>query len=303
MSGRSDPSPETETSQDEDGAIVEQISADAAFELLGNETRLSILRALFDAEGALAFSALNDAVGTTDSGRFNYHLDKLRQVFVRKTDDGYELTAEGRDVVGSILAGPYTKTVDADPVAVGADCSTCGGALAGYFDDGLVRVACEDCERRVISLPVPPGAFEAYPREEWPVVAERWTRREVETMQRGFCPVCHGPSTTRVVTEPERLHDAFDVGVRYGCERCGEELASNVEASVVPHPSVVAFYHERGVDVTTTPVWELDWAVRPVAEVAATDPLRVTVPVECDGDRLVLTLDESAAVVEERVES
>lgn len=286
-----------------DGAIVEQISADAAFELLGNEGRLAVLRALFDADEAQSFSDLHDAVDIRDSGQFNYHLEKLVGVFVRKTDEGYRLTAEGKDVVGSILAGPYTKTVEADPVPVDATCASCGGPLVGRFDDDeLVRVACDDCDRNVISLTIPPGAFEDYPREAWPVVAERWTRRQFETMQQGFCTVCHGPTTSHLETDPEALYDVFEVGVRYVCERCGEDMFANVEASLVFHPAVVAFHHERGVDIGTTPIWELDWAVRSSAEIVAEDPLRVEVSVECDGDVLVLTLDDRGDVVDERVE-
>lgn len=283
-----------------DEAIVEQISADAAFELLGNETRLDVLRALFDADGPLPFSELQDVVGLRDSGRFNYHLEKLLAVFVRKSDRGYELTAEGRDVVGSILAGAYTKTVEADPIPVDATCWSCHGSLAGMFADDHVRIACMDCDRTIISLAIPPGAFEQYERAEWPIVAEQWTRRKFETMRNGFCLVCDGPTGRRLETDPEGLQDEFDVGVRYTCERCGEELFSNAEASVIGHPAVTAFHYQRGVDLTETPMWDLDWAVRPTAEVVSTEPLRVAVPVEHDGDRLLLTLDERATVVEER---
>jgi hypothetical protein len=49
-------------------------------------------------------------------------------------------------------------------------------------------------------------------------------------------------------------------------------------------------------------IWELEWAVQPTATVDAGDPVRVEVPIELDGDRLVLVLDGDAAVVEERRE-
>ncbi|MFB6202755.1 MAG: winged helix-turn-helix domain-containing protein [Halorhabdus sp.] len=285
----------------ESGAIVEQLSADTAFELLSNDTRLSTLRALFDADEPLSFSELNGAVGTSDSGQFNYHLDRLRGVFIRKTDEGYELTAEGLDVVGSLLAGPLTKTVEAEPVPVDADCPYCDGSLAGLFDDDHVRVACRDCDRNVISLAVPPGTFEHYPREEWPRVAEQWTRQEFETAHRGFCPVCHGPVESRIETDSEGIYDVFEAGVSYACQRCGETRHANVSACLLWYPVVVAFYHERGIDVERTPVWEFEWAVRPTAEVRSEDPLRVAVPVEHDEDRLVIVVDEAAAVVDHRL--
>ncbi|MEF8791004.1 MAG: ArsR family transcriptional regulator, partial [Haloarculaceae archaeon] len=84
---------------DPSGSPLQSVSAGArateAFELLGNETRLAILVALweqyepFGRDGAVRFSELRARVGTADSGRFNYHLDRLDDHFVESTDDGY----------------------------------------------------------------------------------------------------------------------------------------------------------------------------------------------------------------------
>jgi hypothetical protein len=87
------------SSQAAAGAAGER--ATEAFATLGNETRLSILLALWEAyepfvaTNAVAFSELRERVGMRDSGQFNYHLDKLRGHFVRKTDAGYELRRAG----------------------------------------------------------------------------------------------------------------------------------------------------------------------------------------------------------------
>jgi DNA-binding transcriptional ArsR family regulator len=285
-----------------DGDVIERQSADEAFEMLSNGTRLRILRCLFETDGMLTFSALRECVGLRDSGQFNYHLDKLIGTFVRSTDDGYELTTPGRRVVGAILAGEYTKTVEGDPVGIGADCQHCGGPLCGFFEENLVRIACGDCDRNVISLHMPAGAFEAYPREKWPLVAERWTRLEFETARAGFCPTCRGPVDYRVVLEDTELHDVFEAAVEYSCRRCSLSMSANPASSVVPHPAVVGFHHEHGIDIEETPVWELEWPVRPTGEVVSESPVRVEVPIELGGDRLVLVLDGDAAVVEERRE-
>jgi hypothetical protein len=293
-----DPTAETPS----EGGVVERLSADDAFGLLGNETRLDIVRALFDAEGERSFSALREAVGVRDSGQFNYHLEKLVGSFVRKTDDGYGLTRAGSQVAGSIVAGQYTKTVEGDPVPVDADCPYCDGPLVARFEDDMVRVACEDCEQVVLGLPVPPGAFEDYPRCEWPAVAERWTRVAFESAERGFCRTCHGPVRAQVELDPDGGFEPFEAAVRYVCQRCGTGVRASAGASVLFAPAVVAFYHDRGVDVSEMPMWEFDWAVRPSASVVSEDPTRVEVPVEHDGDRLVLTLDEGGDVVDERRE-
>lgn len=68
-----------------------------AFDLLGDETRLRIVEALLDADPEpLRFSEVRDRVGTRDTGRFNYHLNRLRGALVEKGAEGYVLTSAGR---------------------------------------------------------------------------------------------------------------------------------------------------------------------------------------------------------------
>lgn len=62
-----------------------------ALSVLADETRLEVLRALAEAERALSFSELRKRAGVDDSGRFNYHLERLCEYFIRETADGYEL--------------------------------------------------------------------------------------------------------------------------------------------------------------------------------------------------------------------
>ncbi|MFB6271202.1 MAG: winged helix-turn-helix domain-containing protein, partial [Halobacterium sp.] len=62
-----------------------------AFERLSDPVRVELLRELW-LEGRhdpVPYAALQDTVGVRDSGRFNYHLQRLTDVFVEKTDDGY----------------------------------------------------------------------------------------------------------------------------------------------------------------------------------------------------------------------
>jgi len=282
------------------GDVVERRAADEAFELLSNGTRLGILKCLFEADEPTTFSALREAVGMADSGQFNYHLDKLLGTFVRVTEEGYELTTAGTRVVGAVLAGAFTKTIEGDPVGVDAACQLCGAGLAGFFEGNLIRIACTGCDRDVISMNILPGALEPYPREEWPLVAERWTRQELGMVRSGFCPTCRGPVDRRMEVDESELVDVFEAVVVYSCRRCNMEMTANAATSVVPHPAVVGFHHDHGIDVEETPLWELEWAVQPTGEVVSGDPVRVEIPVELDGDRLVLVLGGDATVVEAR---
>ncbi|ADD06162.1 HTH domain protein [Natrialba magadii ATCC 43099] len=60
------------------------------FKPLGNETRLEILRVLYDhlqstsREATLSYSTLRSEVGVTDKGNFNYHLRQLDGLFVER---------------------------------------------------------------------------------------------------------------------------------------------------------------------------------------------------------------------------
>ena len=69
------------------------------FTLLSDETRVRILVALAEHPDRLrSFSDLRSHVGVTDSGQFNYHLDRLCERLVARTDDGYVLTDTGQAV-------------------------------------------------------------------------------------------------------------------------------------------------------------------------------------------------------------
>ena len=64
---------------------------------------------------------------------------------------------------------------------------------------------------------------------------------------------------------------------------------------------MIAFFHEHGPD-TKAPEDELAYRVLfdaiEVVAVRSEEPLEVTVTVELDGDRLVVTLDDEARVVD-----
>ncbi|MFB6175614.1 MAG: hypothetical protein ABEI99_00435 [Halobaculum sp.] len=88
--------------RDRGGSTTEQSGTEqtAVFDLLSDETRLAIVteldRARRDGEAdGLRFSTLRGRVGAADSGRFNYHLKKLRGTLVRKDGDHYVLTPTG----------------------------------------------------------------------------------------------------------------------------------------------------------------------------------------------------------------
>jgi hypothetical protein len=105
---------------------VQEVDPTDALEVLGDETRAAILRALAEAEEPLAFSELRRRADVRDPGRFNYHLSKLREYFVREVDGGYALRDAGSRVVAAagVAAGSAAEPDIVDDSA-DSEPSTC----------------------------------------------------------------------------------------------------------------------------------------------------------------------------------
>ncbi|WP_435334129.1 ArsR/SmtB family transcription factor [Haloarchaeobius sp. TZWWS8] len=277
-----------------------------AFALLGNETRVAILHELWRSlgEGPVSFSDLRERVGMRDSGQFNYHLTKLTDAFVRKTDDGYSLRFAGMAVVGSILSGHYEQAGFDEPIPVEGACASCDGPLRFTYVDERATIDCADCGRGVSSASVPAGVFAGRDREDAPELFDRWLRAQVDRVAAGFCMACTGPTTPQVAAEnppsetPAGTNSPQQPFVVYECARCNERVTSSVTEAVTRHPAVVAFHHEHAIDLRTEPTWALDWLHVPV-EILAADPLRVAFDVTLDDETLRLTVDEDLVVLAE----
>ncbi|ERH11426.1 MAG: hypothetical protein J07HB67_00433 [halophilic archaeon J07HB67] len=105
-----------------------------ALSALTHEIRVAVLRELADADEPVAFSELRDRVGVRDPGKFNYHLQRLTDHFLRQTEDGYELGYRGRRLL-------VDNGVDADAVTLGSADETRACPVCGELDcDRLIHV-------------------------------------------------------------------------------------------------------------------------------------------------------------------
>ena len=251
-----------------DPEIVVETDPEEAFTALADETRVAILQALWSpskdwsAREDHGFSELREAVGMRDSGQFNYHLDKLTGRFVRKTDEGYQLTLAGRQVVGAIRAGSYTMSGSVEPLDLDEPCPTCGAVLTLQYEDEQVDIACAECNHR-LGFWIPPGVFEDVAREDFPRVASRYMRASVRKMKAGFCWFCEGTMATELVAVDELVPaGASEVSldgdlpmVRYRCTRCGASVTSDLGTAVLDEPEVAAFHESHGIDVVGDDWW------------------------------------------------
>ena len=279
---------------DSDAGAVDRRSPEQAFALLDNEIRLAILRTLSDAGEALSFSELRERVGERDSGKFNYHLGKLTDHFVRRTDSGYEPTIAGQQVVGALLAGTYTADMSLDPIEIDSECPSCGESpLIAEYADEHVKIRCSDCESWRNQFTFPPGTVEQFDREELPSAFDRWLRTVFQRIVAGFCANCSGRMASRLFLDDDRSEPAR---VEFTCERCGDAATASPEIALFYHPAAVGFYHDHGIDVTGTPSWEVAARQDVSIDLVSEDPMTARITVTIDDEVLEATIDERAQV-------
>lgn len=270
--------------------MTSRAGADTALDVAGDPTRLRILQALFEAgTGPLSFSDLREATGMRDSGLFNYHLGKLVGPFVRKNDAGYTLRYAGQQVVGAVVDETYTADLDLGPVALDVQCRSCGGSLEASYREDHGQVACGDCGAVLTRYRMPPGLFVDRDPADLPALLNDWVRLDVTRLGANVCPVCLGRTEGRL--DIDRLVAAFT------CTHCGMHAGTGITGLVLDHPAVVAFHHERGVDLRHDHIWSLAWLFESDAlEPDATEPPSVRVTVSLDGDELTCIVDAGLGV-------
>ena len=303
--------------------------ATEAFSALGNETRLAILLALWEAydparpDEGVSFSALRERVGVRDSGRFNYHLDRLEGRFVRRAEGGYALRRSGQKVVRTVLAGTTIEEPTLEPTGIDAECPFCGAPLAVTYEDEWLYEVCTECSGAYEgdgrgpdgylagAALAPAGLTDRSPEEAWAAAMTR-AYQDTKTGIEGVCNECSGPVDRMLLVcedhDPEGVCEScgrqFAAMALVSCRVCKNHHAAPPSTVVVHHPAVIAFYYERGIDVhyDLTDVESVrqraDLVAEHEQEVVSTDPPRVEVTIRHEGDERQLTLDGELAVVE-----
>lgn len=270
-----------------------------AFALVGDETRVAILEALWHVDDQPAeFTTLYELTEVDNSSRFNYHLDQLTGHFVRRRDGGYELRTAGESVVQAVVEGSFNAHPDLDPFETGDECTQCGEPLVATYADEKLAIGCPGCGRTHGRYSFPPGGL--INRSEGAILSAFDRRvRHLHCLARdGVCPECSGRMRTRIVRGGDCCLDT-DLRAEYACEQCRHTLCSPLGLVLLDESAVVAFYRDHGVDLGATPYWRLDWCVSDDhTTVRATDPWEVAVSIAHDGDTLGVTPDGDLAVTE-----
>ena len=269
-----------------------------AFALVGNETRLDILEALWRFGGPAQFSELREVVGTRDSGQFNYHLDRLTDQFVRKTSDGYELRTAGERVVQAVLAGSFTQHPHRD-IDIDDPCLMCGAELTAQYEDEVLTIECPACGHGHGEYEFPPGGLHQRTDAQVLEAFDQRVRHLHCLAKDGVCPACNGRMETTVGRSGDDCCIGADLRATHVCQQCGGEVCSAVGLGLLDQSTVVGFYADHGVTLSEVPYWHLEWCVDddPVS-VLSEDPWQLRVDVEHDDETLQVTVDGDLNVLE-----
>ena len=304
----------------------DRLSPDDAFAVLGDETRLAILRALGEADGPVAFSELYDAVDVDDSGQFNYHLDRLVGHFVRKIESGYHLREPGRRVVEAVLSGAVTETPTLERTPVDQACEYCGSTLEAQWRAGSVELYCTGCagkygrrhdagdagdadEGYLGRLTLPPAGIRGRGPDEIVRTAWTWTNLEVLAFASGICPrcsatveydlsVCEDHDAAEGLCPACDRHHAISVGA--ACTNCIYHSGGAAALGVLAETALLDLLTDHDLNpITPGDIRAVNSAHEDYAEeIVETEPLEARLTFTVDGDRLTLTVDDSLNVIE-----
>lgn len=278
-----------------------------AFAVLGSDVRVEVLLSLAEAarpgyaQQGVRFSEIRECVGVEDAGRLNYHLDKLRGHFVRRTDEGYRLRYAGWEAVRVVQAGTYHEQPQREFDAPGT-CYACGDSLRARTRHDWLGIRCTGCDALHTSHPLPPwllrdrepadvlGALDADVRHRASLVSDR------------RCPECLGRTD---VTIREDVPAEWDIVVvpQFRCRHCSYWFHPPFGVLALENRAVVEFLERHGVDPANRPYWDLSLCVSPNhLTVDARDPWRIDLSPTRGEEKLCVTFDGDAAVHEVAVE-
>lgn len=301
-----------------------------AFEILGNETRLAILFALWDASepgignDGLAFSDLRERVDVSDSGRFNYHLDKLTDRFIERIDGEYALRQAGESVVKTVISEAGFEAPDIETTEIDLPCSHCDGQTAIRYTDDWLYHFCIECEGTYESQDVPNGCLSVHclapvacvnrTPDELYALAQFKMLQKIRQAMNGVCPMCTGPVEQSVdiceehdaegncgtCGHPDRIRADFE------CTVC-KEYAVNIPLThcIATHPAVISFYYDHDINLERelgerTASHRLHELLDSKVELVEDEPIRIRIIISLNSDMLLVTLDDDLNVIESK---
>lgn len=284
--------------------------SEEAFVLLGHEIRLDIIRAFFDGydppdpesvsemggRHTLSYAELMSATGTEDSGKFNYHLKKLRGAYIEEVEEGYVPTASAITLYESVVANRPTESVPVG-IEIEEDCPNCESELQGRYEQEFLTVECPVCDLFWgITYRFPKNGVAVRDGESvYEAVYDR-TMYHVGLARTGQCPSCAGITDTEV--PKDRLDGESIPTVEVTCKTCSWLATVDVVSALQFEPEVTKALLEIGIPLTGYGGMRATEQTVPdvFGQVDSEDPFQATVTIPSDSGTAKVVLGEDLEV-------
>lgn len=295
------------------------ITEERLFKLLGNPTRMSALRTLwekFDFEEYVTqertpvhFSDLRDSVDG-DVSNFNYHLDQLTGILVENHDDGYLLSPLGYNLMRAIDAHAPPEYESIEQTELTDPCPFCGGTLAASYQREMLGVECLDCGGLAdggnflhAQIPMTTAGTVGFPRLL--DIASHNIAQRVGTSFQGYCWECHSSvdRTLKACQDHDPNEDGncpecmgrFAVKLEVDCPNCGTGGAGSLVEYALVTPAVEGLFADHGCGLRQVGPWEYRLAALETVEQrdVAADPTGATYRFEFHGDWITVRFEDS----------
>jgi hypothetical protein len=290
---------------------TEQTVSEEAFALLGHEIRLDILRAFFqmyepmDPESfpevrdqrSLSYGELMAKVEMEDSGKFNYHLDQLRGVYIEQVDGEYVPTASAIALYEAMVANRPTETVSTD-FSIDESCPNCESKLRGEYQQEFLSVDCPACDLFWgITYRFPKSGLAVREGENVFEVLYDRMMYHVGLARTGQCPSCAG--VTNVVVPRERLDDNLIPTVELSCETCSWFVTVDILSALQFDPQVRNALFEIGLPLNMSSSMRAKEQELPdvTGRIDSENPLHASITIQLDGDIATITIDDGLEVL------
>lgn len=300
------------------------VSPEEALSVLGDETRLGILRILGEGDGPLSFSELYARSECNTSANFSYHLGQLTDQFVHETDDGYVLRQGGRRVIEAVLAEAPAEGSVVERTRVDRPCFLCDTPVEVSYRGQHVGVYCPSCngtrsetsataEGRVVEatdvlgyLDLPPAGVTGRTPAEVLEVAMFWTTGEALALARDVCPRCSAATEGSLTVCDD--HDAdgghceacgqrFAVTIHQHCTNCIYSVNSPLGRYFFGNTELLEFMLDHDIDPLAVDGFHLSALEETVLSM---DPFEARFEFSVEGDAITLTVDDDLTVTDVR---
>lgn len=292
-----------DTNNESPSSDTDSTTADV-FALVGHEIRTEIIRVfgtLDRDEFIVPFGELRSRMDMDiDPSQLHYHLEQLVGHYIERTEDGYHMRPEGIRLYLTVLAGALDREQEELSLDPGFDCHTCQAPVKSSFNNGVVRVWCPECENKYGHdfLDIPLATFANDDTSFSFAHFCKYVVLKTFSLAQGVCPSC-GNTLDPEIRSNEKLSPHFEVQISQPCDLCGARWLDPIGRVLLADSELVVFCSNHGVDVLSTPYWELEFASTDEhVTVRSTDPWEVALEVTLDGDTLELVVDGDVNVIE-----